>query len=400
MESRSARLGLAVRGEPYWVVLEKGRSLGYRKGKKVGEWVGRYYDPLMKPTKRYQPLGSADDFADADGVLVLDYTQAQAAARKWFGEVYASETGKTVGVVTVGQAMKEYQEDRKRAGAKTAERMGWDINAHILPEFESVALERMTKARIDIWMGKVSTSGKRIKGVAQAPPETDREKTSRRATANRLLKTLKAALNLAALNHGIKDRPWEFAMALPSASQARIRFLSVSEEAALIDACGSEDFRRLIQGALACGAREGELLRLQVRDFDQERGHIWIEPGKTKKGRHVIVDGPDIDVFRGWCEGRQPEDLLFPRVYRHGMKTEGTVWNKMVILRGLAAACEKAGVERLVFHELRHTYASKLLNRGVPLVFVAAQIGDTVQMVEKHYGHLCDVARTEAIRRR
>ena len=69
------------------------------------------------------------------------------------------------------------------------------------------------------------------------------------------------------------------------------------------------------------------------------------------------------------------------------------------MLRDLGTYCEKAKIERLTFHELRHTYASALVNRGVPLVFVAAQLGhrDT-KMVEKHYGHLCDEARTRAIR--
>jgi len=64
--------------------MEKGRSLGYRKGKLGGEWVARYYDPLAKPTKRYRALGSADDASDPDGVTVLSFAQAQAAARAWF----------------------------------------------------------------------------------------------------------------------------------------------------------------------------------------------------------------------------------------------------------------------------------------------------------------------------
>jgi hypothetical protein len=58
-----------------------------------------------------------------------------------------------------------------------------------------------------------------------------------------------------------------------------------------------------------------------------------------------------------------------------------------------------AGLEPLTFHELRHTYASALINRGVPLVFVAQQLGhaDTC-MVEEHYGHLCETAKRDAIR--
>lgn len=61
LHTRSSRAKLAVDKEPYWMTLEKARALGYRKGKTSGEWVARYYDPLLKPSKRYQPLGTADD---------------------------------------------------------------------------------------------------------------------------------------------------------------------------------------------------------------------------------------------------------------------------------------------------------------------------------------------------
>jgi integrase len=57
-----------------------------------------------------------------------------------------------------------------------------------------------------------------------------------------------------------------------------------------------------------------------------------------------------------------------------------------------------AGLEPLTFHELRHTYASALINRGVPLVFVAQQLGHAdTRMVEEHYGHLCETAKRDAI---
>ena len=58
---------------------------------------------------------------------------------------------------------------------------------------------------------------------------------------------------------------------------------------------------------------------------------------------------------------------------------------------GRSHACERAEiVPPASFHILRHTYASRLAMRGVPLLIIAKQLGhgDT-RMVEKHYGHLC-----------
>jgi integrase len=62
-------------------------------------------------------------------------------------------------------------------------------------------------------------------------------------------------------------------------------------------------------------------------------------------------------------------------------------------------AAEKAKVGKLTFYELRHTYASGLVNKGVPLVFVASQLGHAdIRMVQKHYGLLCPSALAESIR--
>jgi integrase len=65
----------------------------------------------------------------------------------------------------------------------------------------------------------------------------------------------------------------------------------------------------------------------------------------------------------------------------------------------MATACTAAGLDPLGFHELRHSYASMLVNAGCPLAYVAAQLGHTdTRMVEKHYGHLAPNAMAESIR--
>jgi integrase len=63
------------------------------------------------------------------------------------------------------------------------------------------------------------------------------------------------------------------------------------------------------------------------------------------------------------------------------------------------AACVAACLEALTFHELRHTYASGLVNAGCPLAFVAELLGHTdTRMVSKHYGHLAPNALADAVR--
>ena len=82
LETRTARLRLPIRPEPYWRGLEKGFALGYRRRGKGGTWLAR-----RRPDGggyAEHKIGTSDDLQDADGVAVLDYGQAQKTARAWW----------------------------------------------------------------------------------------------------------------------------------------------------------------------------------------------------------------------------------------------------------------------------------------------------------------------------
>ena len=403
LKDRTNRAKLKPQGEPYWMVMEKGRSLGYRKGKKGGEWVARYYDPLLKPSKIYHPLGTADDFSDPNGVTIFSFAQAQAAARSWFDVAYQQATGVAIptGSFTVADAVDLYLKDRKRQGAKTAERMRYDFNAHVLPPLGDIAIERLTRKRIEDWMLKVAESPIRRRGKEGVPPSTDAEKRSRRATANRVWTLLRAALNLAAAEKGYSDDGWATVKAFRGTQVARIRFLSVAEQVRLVNACPSKDFRALIRAALYTGAREGEITRLMAKDFDAAQGTIFIEFSKAGPSRYITLTAEGAAFFAEHCLGLDPTTILFPReTYDRKEKNKLGVWTRPELSRMMRDVCDAASLDRLTFHELRHTYASGLVNAGVPLVFVAQQLGhrDT-RMVEKHYGHLCQNAKADAVKK-
>ena len=91
LESREARSHLAPRCEPYWRSLDKGRHLGYYKGRELRLWIARLSRGKGRDTE--ERVGLADDFADADGISVMDFKQARAAARNWFAEHAIEEAG-------------------------------------------------------------------------------------------------------------------------------------------------------------------------------------------------------------------------------------------------------------------------------------------------------------------
>lgn len=79
-------------------------------------------------------------------------------------------------------------------------------------------------------------------------------------------------------------------------------------------------------------------------------------------------------------------------------RANGKAWRASDQQRPLLAAC-KAAKLRISFHELRHTYASRLVMRGAPLPVVARQLGHSdSRMVEKHYGHLAPNYISDTVR--
>lgn len=303
---------------------------------------------------------------------------------------------------TVADAVTDYIEDRKRNGAKTAERMGYDFNARVIPALGTIPVDRLTRKRLEIWMDEVAASPVRRRGKEGAPPKGPDEIRARKSSANRLWKMLHAALNLAFKERKVTtDEGWRNLEAFKGTVSARIRFLNPSEQVRLVNACSSPDFRRLVQAGLFTGARESELAALKAKDFDPINGSIFIEFSKSGRSRHITLTQESINFFLEMVAGAPPETALFRREsYDRKQKSPSGTWSRAELSRTMGEACKEAGLEPMVFHELRHTYASGLVNKGVALVFVAQQLGHRdISMVERHYGHLCQSAKVDAVRR-
>jgi integrase len=174
----------------------------------------------------------------------------------------------------------------------------------------------------------------------------------------------------------------------------------VAEQVRLVNVCPL-DFRQLVQAGLFTGARESELTRLVAEDFDAVNGSVFIEFSKNRKSRHIYLTTEGQAFFQELIAGLEPSAPLFRRTQydRKDRRSTGE-WTRPEMTRTMRTVCDAAKIPRMVFHELRHTYASMLVNAGVPLVFVAQQLGHAnTRRVEKHYGHLCKTAQADAVRR-
>lgn len=392
IDTRSARARLAERREPYWTVISAGCALGYRRGVKGGTWIARFRDTAGK--QHYEALGAADDARDADGRSVYSFAQAQERARSWFRQRAREDAGEAPAdddesPYTVARAIADYRADYLHRGGKAVDRLDWSAAAWILPELGNVPLDRLTKKRIENWHRQVAATPPRLRtkpGIEQKHREADDDPEAvrrRRSAANRVLTILKGALNHAHREGKCaSDDAWRTVRAFREVDAARLRYLSDDESRRLTNAC-PPDFRALVTAAVLTGCRYGELAAMTVADFNSDAGTLWVRTSKGGKPRHVVLTHEGRDFVTQNIAGRPGSARLF-------LRANGKPWGKSEQQRPLSAACTVARIDPPVnFHGLRHTYASRLAMRGVPLAVIAKQLGHAdSRMVEKHYGHL------------
>ena len=129
------------------------------------------------------------------------------------------------------------------------------------------------------------------------------------------------------------------------------------------------DFRMLVQAALQTGCRYGELCALKAQDFNAENGTLHIRTSKSGKGRHVVLTAEGVNVFRRLVAGLARDDLILRR-------NDGSPWGAANQSRRIADACARAKIDPPInFHQLRHTWASHAVMKGVPLLVVAKNLG-------------------------
>jgi integrase len=392
LDSRAARARLKRGRQPHWQAIVPRRvHLGYQRWPedREGRWILRHYK-----ASKYTAitLGHADDADRADGSWVLSYEQALAAVRA------AADTPQSrVHRMTVRQAMERYVEFKRSQGQPVKDLISRSA-AHILPPLGDLVVEELSAERLRRWLATMAAAPAQTRPKAGKPqyqpdPATDEDVRRRRASANRVLSMLKAALNHAYdEGHVPRNDAWGRKLKpFRDVEVARVRYLSVVEAKRLINAADTE-FRPLVVGALQTGARYSELTRLEVSDFNPDAGSIAIRKSKTGRARHVILTDEGVQFFRQHCAGRAGHELMF-------MHADGSRWRASEQGRPMAAACARAKLKHVTLHTLRHTWASLAAMAGVPMPVIAANVGHSgTRTTEKHYAHLSPSHMRDAIR--
>lgn len=139
--------------------------------------------------------------------------------------------------------------------------------------------------------------------------------------------------------------------------------------------------------AVLTGMRRGELLALEWPDIDFKHARISVSKQiyrgvtqTTKTGKNRFVDIPD-SLKTMLKEYKQSEKVLYKYVFHNAEGKPLHPWNmESTYFKPLLKMCnlyldENNQIDMLKFHDLRHTYASYLLSKGVPVKYVQEQLG-------------------------
>jgi len=402
LESRQARLRLPAQNEPHWRALTEGCHLGYYKGARGGSWIARYRPAGAAYAKKR--LGAADDVTDADGVNFLSYREAQEAAQAWFAELRRPLADAPPAAYTVSAAADDYLEayaaGQTKGGGKSERDTRSSIDAFIRPKLGEIEVSKLTTRQLEAWHREIAKtpprkrfSAKKTIAFREVDMADDEIVRQRRSSANRVLTTLKAILNrVPREKHGGNEHAWNAVKAFSEVDAPTIRWIEPAEAKRLLNAA-ADDLRRLATSALLTGARYGELTRLRVRDFSKTGRGIHIMKTKGQKPRFIHLTDEGVRFFGEQCAGKGAEATVFVRA-------SGAPWKKSEQHRPIGEASAAAQIVPAIgFHILRHTYASWLAMRGVPLPVIARQLGHAdTRMTERHYAHLAPSYVADTVR--
>jgi integrase len=190
---------------------------------------------------------------------------------------------------------------------------------------------------------------------------------------------------------------------LPHVEEREPVFLTWAEVEELAAWCSEA---RMIVFAALTGLRQGELFGLRDTRVRLDEGSVFVDAGayrgrlaptKTRKGRRRIY-------LSNLAAAVLAEQLRARRVSQQGLvfpSPTGVVWRADNFRnRVFYPARRRAGLDRLTFHDLRHTCASLMIAAGANPLEVAEQLGHIdAQLVFKRYGHLYPGASRRAVLR-
>jgi integrase len=200
----------------------------------------------------------------------------------------------------------------------------------------------------------------------------------RPSTINRCLAILRKMFNVAIDWGYLHENQAPKIKLFPEKDNLKERILSYEEEKLLLES-SPDHLRVILVIALNTGMRLGEILNLKWSQIDLSSERIRVEKTKSGRIRFIDINTPLLKELH----------LLKRRKCQQGYMFVNPKTNKPIttVKRSFTTACRKAKIQNLRFHDLRHTFASRLVEKGVDLITVKDLLGHSSVKTTERYTH-------------
>lgn len=368
IDKAGVRNTLKPRKEPYWgAPVERGLYVGYRSLEQGGNWIARYRNDEGRQV--YKSLGPV--------TTAYDYESAKRDARRWSRAVDAGVQTDTT--LTVADICRDYTKAMKAEGRERSSIDATKTFTRIVynDPVGKVRADKLTQRHLEAWRERLEAG--EMSGRKRGPPS--------RATINRNLTALKAALNRAVARREIPHEravEWDSIKPYRDADGKRDIYLDREQRRAFLEAAKG-DLRDLLTCVALTGCRPGDPAAMLRKDWDGRTASVTF---RTKTGERTIPVSPTAKaLFDRLAKSKLPTARMFTN---GGGDWTPQAWAPMV----KAAAAKAKLPAAVVAYTLRHCWITDAIVGGMDPVTVARLTGTSLEMISKTYGHLVhDVAR-------
>ena len=370
---------LKLQREPHWQRLRAGAFLGFRPAAKggPGTWIARTYDA---DNGKYK-LKSLGDFGHLPGNEIFAVAKKEAEA---FADLV--ESGGVAEVRAKIETVKDACEDYAKTHADARGRFERFVYGDPVA---NVKLDKLRTSHLEAWRGRLEAAP----ALVSRSKEGERRTRDRApSTVNRDLVPLRAALSKV-LAPGAPGTPaaWQEALKpIRNADKQRTLYLDIGERRKLLDKIEAEALP-FVKALAMLPLRPGAMAGLNAGDFDKRTRELTVAKDKTGKPRRIAVPVAVADFLSAQTKDKLPAAPIFMR--GNGKRWTKDDWNDPIKAAAISAELNPA-VTAYVF---RHSVLTDLVDGGLPILTVA-QLSDTsVEMIERHYGHLNKAAAEQAL---
>lgn len=162
--------------------------------------------------------------------------------------------------------------------------------------------------------------------------------------------------------------------------------LSVQEIERIVACVANRQHRLMIELAYGSGLRVGEVVSLQVRDFDLDKLCIHVKNAKGGKDRVTVLSEVLKHDLRPFLCEKQGVDLVF-------VNNRGGKYSTRTLQAVFGVALQKSGIKKdASFHSLRHSFATHLLELGTDVRYVQTLLGHQSIRTTQHYTQVTSLA--------